>query len=104
MRILAVVVLALLAGCAVLPAEVLDSFMPIGWALNRWRFHTGVPFGVILSWFLASYLLGCLLSAATLSLLVARRSRKVAMPVTVRGPVTYAGPGSLGGTKSALRR
>jgi hypothetical protein len=24
--------------------------------------------------------------------------------VTVRGPVTYAGPGSLGGTKSALRR
>jgi peptidase M28-like protein len=25
-------------------------------------------------------------------------------PVTVRGPVTYAGPGSLGGTESALRR
>jgi hypothetical protein len=24
--------------------------------------------------------------------------------VTVRGPATYAGPGSLGGTKSALRR
>jgi hypothetical protein len=24
--------------------------------------------------------------------------------VTVRGPVTYAGPGSLGGTESALRR
>jgi hypothetical protein len=25
-----------------------------------------------------------------------------ATPITVRGPVTYAGPGSLGGTKSAL--
>ena len=25
-------------------------------------------------------------------------------PVTVRGPASYAGPGSLGGTKSALRR
>jgi hypothetical protein len=26
------------------------------------------------------------------------------MPVTVRGPLSYAGPGSLGGTESALRR
>ena len=51
-----------------------------------------------------SVVLGCLLSAATLSLLAARGSRKVPTPVTVRGPVTYAGPGSLGGTKSALRR
>ena len=25
-------------------------------------------------------------------------------PITVRGPITYAGPGSLGGTESALRR
>ena len=24
-------------------------------------------------------------------------------PVTVRGPISYAGPGSLGGTESALR-
>jgi uncharacterized membrane protein YwzB len=34
----------------------------------------------------------------------ARRESLPEMPVTVRGPVTYAGPGSLGGTKSALRR
>ncbi len=27
-----------------------------------------------------------------------------ARPVTVRGPRTYAGPGSLGGTDSAMRR
>ena len=25
-------------------------------------------------------------------------------PVTVRGPLSYAGPGSLGGTDSAMRR
>jgi hypothetical protein len=51
-----------------------------------------------------SVVLGCLFSAVTLSLLAARGSRTVPIPVTVRGPVTYAGPGSLGGTKSALRR
>jgi hypothetical protein len=25
-------------------------------------------------------------------------------PLTIRGPLSYAGPGSLGGTESALRR
>jgi hypothetical protein len=50
-------------------------------------------------------LLGCLAGAATLAVLGARRSTRAdPLPVTVRGPVTYAGPGSLGGTKSALRR
>jgi hypothetical protein len=48
--------------------------------------------------------LGCLVSAATLVLAAARRPKVQPAPVTVRGPITYAGPGSLGGTKSALRR
>jgi hypothetical protein len=48
--------------------------------------------------------LGCLLSAATLVLVAARRPKAEPAPITVRGPITYAGPGSLGGTKSALRR
>ena len=61
----------------------------------------GVSVVAALEW---SVVLGCLLTAATLSLLAARGSRKVPTAVTVRGPVTYAGPGSLGGTKSALRR
>ena len=61
----------------------------------------GVSIVAALEW---SVVLGCLLSAVTLSLLAARGSRVVPVPVTVRGPVTYAGPGSLGGTKSALRR
>jgi Peptidase family M28 len=56
-----------------------------------------------------SVALGCLLALALLL-----RGRVVAEPpggqaadggrVTTRGPLTYAGPGSLGGTESALRR
>ena len=61
----------------------------------------GVSLLAAIEW---SVVLGCLLSAATLSVLATRGSRVVPAPVTVRGPVTYAGPGSLGGTKSALKR
>ncbi len=61
----------------------------------------GVSIAAAIEW---SVVLGCLLSAITLSLLATRGLRTQPAPVTVRGPVTYAGPGSLGGTKSALRR
>jgi hypothetical protein len=61
----------------------------------------GVSLSAALEW---SLVLGCLAGAATLSVLAARGSRVAPAPVTVRGPITYAGPGSLGGTKSALRR
>jgi Peptidase family M28 len=58
-----------------------------------------------LGWVVWSLVLACLLAA----LLLAWRTRPAAtaddpLPVTVRGPLTYAGPGSLGGTESALRR
>jgi hypothetical protein len=51
----------------------------------------------------------CLLMGGTVAVIhaavaAARAPRPDAAPVTVRGPVTYAGPGSLGGTRSALRR
>jgi hypothetical protein len=42
--------------------------------------------------------------------MVALRKRRVHepdaedRPVSIRGPLSYAGPGSLGGTESALRR
>lgn len=49
-----------------------------------------------------SLLAGCAISVAVIAL---REQSSVAeTQVTVRGPVSYAGPGSLGGTKSALRR
>lgn len=62
----------------------------------------GVSLLAAIEWSIA---LGCLASVVALAFLAAQRSRRAApMPVTVRGPVTYAGPGSLGGTKSAIRR
>ena len=57
-----------------------------------------------LSVLLWSLLAGCGASA----LLIAARGRddadEGAIPITVRGPASYAGPGSLGGTESALKR
>jgi hypothetical protein len=58
----------------------------------------------LVSVLLWSIVAGCAVSA----LLVAAHGRAPAsedeIPITVRGPRTYAGPGSLGGTESALRR
>jgi len=58
-----------------------------------------------LGWAIWSLVLVCLVAAVLLAL---RGRSAVALPqtpeVTVRGPRTYAGPGSLGGTESALRR
>jgi hypothetical protein len=59
-----------------------------------------IPIG---SWVLWSLLWGCAVAAALVA--VRRRRPRDDEPdeITVRGPVTYAGPGSLGGTGSALR-
>jgi hypothetical protein len=51
---------------------------------------------------LASLVAGSL--ASTVAVALGRESPEPDMPITVRGPATYAGPGSLGGTRSALRR
>jgi hypothetical protein len=51
-----------------------------------------------------SAFLGCAVTAAGILVVTSRQPRPEDAPVTVRGPITYAGPGSLGGTKSALRR
>ncbi len=53
-----------------------------------------------------SVVLGCVVSLAVMIVRIARQPRAdpAELPITVRGPITYAGPGSLGGTKSALRR
>jgi hypothetical protein len=60
--------------------------------------HLGV--GAIVAWCL---LLGCITSFGLL-VLTRRPATRTEPEVTVRGPSTYAGPGSLGGTESALRR
>jgi hypothetical protein len=63
--------------------------------------------GHIVSWVAAvewAIVLGCMVTAVVLIVAHARRPEPAVAPVTVRGPLSYAGPGSLGGTKSALRR
>jgi hypothetical protein len=61
----------------------------------------GLGVAALLEW---SIVAGCAVSVAVIGARAARVAAPEAAPITVRGPVTYAGPGSLGGTKSALRR
>ncbi len=51
-----------------------------------------------------SVLLGCVASAVVIMVRSAPERQHGEPVVTTRGPITYAGPGSLGGTGSALRR
>ncbi len=51
-----------------------------------------------------SIVLGCTAAVLVILLRAAHGRDAIEAPVTVRGPATYAGPGSLGGTESALRR
>jgi Peptidase family M28 len=57
----------------------------------------------LLSVLLGSLFLG-VLAASLIIALQGRASTEELPAVSIRGPVSYAGPGSLGGTKSALRR
>jgi len=73
------------------------------WALILLPAGPHLGFGTELLW---SLMLGCLV-AVTLTALRGRRLERLPadpMPITIRGPLTYAGPGSIGGTESALRR
>ncbi len=60
----------------------------------------------VVLWCLA---LGCVAAATLVAIgssppLIAGPDSADGVPITVRGPMSYAGPGSLGGTESALRR
>jgi hypothetical protein len=108
-RLRPLVVLALfLAGLAppalvVLYYSLTLGFGPLGVAWNAVLLLAGGEVGILaaLEW---SVVFGCVASVALIALRAARRDRPEQAPVTVRGPITYAGPGSLGGTESALRR
>jgi hypothetical protein len=58
--------------------------------------------GSVWSVIIASLIAGSLLSIILIAL--TRREPRPLPEITVRGPRTYAGPGSLGGTESAFRR
>jgi hypothetical protein len=97
----------ILAGALLLPVLALGYYGvrldlgadPIAYALLLVGSATASVWTAVLG----SLLAGTLLSAAIVCLARAP-VEEFDDPVTVRGPVTYAGPGSLGGTESALRR
>src|SRR5579875_2792359 len=51
-----------------------------------------------------SVFVACATGVLAIALSAARQPRPEPVRVTIRGPIGYAGPGSLGGTRSALRR
>jgi hypothetical protein len=72
------------------------------WAVVLLSAGGGLSALAVLYW---SVLLGCVASAiAIVGRSFRQRVSQQEPVVTIRGPVTYAGPGSLGGTKSAIRR
>jgi hypothetical protein len=109
LRFRRVVAFALIVGGFVAPALVIAYYAlvlgldPGGLAWSAVLLVAGGHIGVLvaLEW---SVVLGCALSLLLIAPRSARKAPVQERPVTIRGPVTYAGPGSLGGTKSALRR
>jgi hypothetical protein len=82
------------------------GFGPIGLAWTGVLMVVGGQIGIPTA-ILLCLLMGCAVSAVVNALATARAQVRVpptSAPITVRGPVTYAGPGSLGGTASALSR
>jgi len=76
--------------------------LELAWMLVLLVAAGGVSLLAVLVW---SVVLGCT-ACAFIGVLRATGAGHpdAATPITVRGPKTYAGPGSLGGTESALRR
>jgi hypothetical protein len=76
---------------------------PVGVAWNSVLLLAGGTVGVVgaVEW---SLVIACAISVALVIIRAARQPAPAAAPMTIRGPISYAGRGSLGGTKSALRR
>ncbi len=101
---------ALLVLLAAVPAVLVLAYYansyglsPVGLAWSLALMTGGaLPVVTALCWSVA---LGCLASAVVIAARAMQATTAAPEPtVTVRGPAGYAGPGSLGGTQSALRR
>jgi hypothetical protein len=76
------------------------GLLQIAWSSLLLVASGAVGLGSLVAW---SILLGCL--AGAVAAIVSRQAHpREQLVVTVRGPLGYAGPGSLGGTSSTLRR
>jgi len=101
-------ILLLLVGLVpgVLAALYYAKVMGLGPAAAAWNAVLMLAGGDVsvmaaLEW---SIVLGCVVSLMLMMVRIARQPRPAEIPVTVRGPISYAGPGSIGATKSAIRR
>jgi hypothetical protein len=83
------------------------GYTPVGlvWQAALLIAGHAVSLSAVVLW---SFVLGCMVTATTVIVMAARRPAPVAAAAkpsaSMRGPIGYAGPGSLGGTKSAIRR
>jgi hypothetical protein len=108
-RLPLVAAVALFAAGLVLPAlaalycAIVLDVGPVGLAWSSVLLLAGGAVGWTnaLAW---SLFAGCALTAAVIALRVTRAPAPDTIPITIRGPISYAGPGSLGGTSSAMRR
>ncbi len=100
-----VLVAALIAGALALPVLAMlyyGASFDLGLSVQSYVLMVlSTATGSVGSAILGSLVAGSLTSSA---LLAVGGGQRAAPAITVRGPVTYAGPGSLGGTGSALRR
>ena len=101
-------VLLLIAGLVpgVLAALYYTMVLGLGLAPAAWNavlMLAGGDYSVTAA-FLWSIVLGCVISLALMMVRIARQPRPADSHVTIRGPVTYAGPGSLGSTRPTIRR
>jgi hypothetical protein len=91
-------------GALILAGQYGYGPLDFGWALVL--AVAGAHVGPV-AWLFWSLVAGCATAAFVLAWRTPRPppvERGGEPKITVRGPVTYAGPGSLGGTESALRR
>jgi hypothetical protein len=101
---LAIVVLCFLPLAVV--AVALASALDLGFVDVAWELLLVVAGGHVslLSALLWSLVAGCGTAALLIAAHRRERDHDGEIPITVRGPASYAGPGSLGGTESALKR
>ena len=76
---------------------------PLGFAWSSLLWVAGGHVGPV-GWLFWSVAAGCVVAAAVLAWRTRPPLPEPEPRITVRGPLTYAGPGSLGGTESALRQ
>jgi hypothetical protein len=91
----------LVAAIALLSSGLRVEPFALLWTLALLIAGGGLSFGGLL---LVAVTAGCFVAAAVILVRPGRPGPDEQVEITVRGPLSYAGPGSLGGTESALRR